>query len=135
MRFIHQRITIIRTRTPSRKNLNEELQWLGSSLGLFNIRDRDRSCFRIFIELLKSAKKEESMTSDEIADMLHLTRATVIHHLHKLMESGIVLHEGKRYRLRVNNLSQLIDELEKDIKRTCDDLKKIAADIDEELGL
>ena len=37
--------------------------------------------------------------------------------------------------LRVNNLSQLIDELEKDIQRTCEDMRKIAAQIDQELGL
>ena len=56
MALIQQRITIIRMRRPETPSLNEELQWFGSSLGLFNLRDKDKSCFRIFIELLKATK-------------------------------------------------------------------------------
>ena len=51
------------------------------------------------------------------------------------MESGFVVHEGNTYILRVDNLKSLIDEIEKDIKRTCEDLKDIAKEIDERLGL
>ena len=51
------------------------------------------------------------------------------------MESGIVIHEGNRYTLRVENLKSLIDEVEKDIKRACDDLKEVAKEIDGRLGL
>ena len=130
MAFIQQRITIIRLRRPETQSLNEELQWFGSSLGLFNLRDKDKSCFRIFIELLKASKVNRSITSDELADHLDLSRGTVVHHLNKLMETGLVVYEKRGYMLRVKNLSALIDELEDDMKRTCDSLRKIAGDID-----
>ena len=135
MAVFHQKITIINIRKPSHNELNQELQFFGQSLGLFNLRDKDKSCFRIFIELLKSAKKQEQLTSDEIAEKLSLSRGTVIHHMNKLMESGIVVHEKNRYLLRVDNLSALINEVEKDIQRTCNDLKEIAEEIDKRLGL
>ena len=135
MVFIRQRITIINIRKPSEHNVNQELQWLGSSLGLFNLRDRDKSCFRVFIELLKSTKADKPLTSDELAARLDLSRGTIIHHINKLMESGLVIHEGNRYILRVDNLKTLIEEVEKDIKRACDDLKDVAKEIDERLGL
>ncbi|MBI5072732.1 winged helix-turn-helix transcriptional regulator, partial [Candidatus Woesearchaeota archaeon] len=93
--MIQQRITIIKIRRPVTQNLNEELQWFGTSLGLFNLRDKDKSCFRIFIELLKATKHNKSITSDELADHLALSRGTVIHHVNKLMETGLVVHEGK----------------------------------------
>ncbi|MBI2652614.1 hypothetical protein HYX00_04065, partial [Candidatus Woesearchaeota archaeon] len=48
---------------------------------------------------------------------------------------GLVIHEGNKYILRVENLRTLIDEVEKDIKRACEDLKEIAKEIDERLGL
>jgi predicted transcriptional regulator len=134
MRIRRQQVTIVNIRKPGR-SLNSELQWFGSSLGLFNLRDKDKSCFRIFIELIKAAKKSKPLTSDELADRLMLTRGTVVHHLNKLMDSGIVVHEGKRYLLRVNNLEILIDEIQKDISRTCEDLKRVAKDIDGFLGL
>jgi len=135
MVYIRQRITIINIRKPAEHNVNQELQWFGSSLGLFNLRDKDKSCFRVFIELLKSTKDDKPLTSDELAARLDLSRGTIIHHINKLMESGLVIHEGNKYTLRVENLKSLIDEVEKDIKRACDDLKEIAKEIDERLGL
>ena len=135
MVYIRQRITIINIRKPAEQNVNQELQWFGSSLGLFNLRDKDKSCFRLFIELLKSAKTHQTLTSDEVAAKLDLSRGTIIHHINRLMESGLVIHEGNSYILRVENLKSLIDEVEKDIKRACDDLKEVAKEIDGRLGL
>ena len=135
IRYYSQRITIIKARMPRRGNINEELQWLGNSLGLFNLRDKDKSCFRIFIQLLKSAKTKNPITSDEIANKTELSRGTVIHHINRLMESGIVVHEKNKYVLRVNNLSELINEVERDILRACDDLKKVAEEIDRRIGM
>lgn len=131
--MIQQRITIIKIRRPVTENLNEELQWFGTSLGLFNLRDKDKSCFRIFIELLKATKNNKSISSDDLAERLGLSRGTVIHHVNKLMETGLVVHEGKGYMLRVNNLSALIEELEEDINRTCSSLKRIAQEIDDKM--
>ena len=130
-----QRITIITIRKPAQKNINQELQWLGSSLGLFNLRDKDKSCFRIFIELVKTAKNNHPLSSDELAYRLGLSRGTVVHHLHKLLGSGIVVPTERGYILRVNNLQDLIDEVEKDTIRAITDLKKMAKEIDEGLGL
>jgi len=135
MVYIRQRITIVQIRKPAEHNVNQELQWLGTSLGLFNLRDKDKSCFRLFIELLKSAKAHEMLSSDELAGKISLSRGTIIHHINRLMESGLVVHEGNRYILRVENLRTLIEEIEKDIKRACDDLKEVAKEIDNRLGL
>jgi|TARA_Y100000310_G_C20689109_1_gene821012 predicted transcriptional regulator len=117
------------------KNINQELQWLGSSLGLFNLRDKDKSCFRIFIELIKSSKQNIPLSSDELAYRLSLSRGTVVHHLHKLLDSGIVVPVRTGYILRVDNLKDLLDEVEKDTLRTISELKDMAKEIDEGLGL
>lgn len=130
-----QRITIIRITRPTRQNVNDELKWLGHSLGLFSERDKDSSLYRLFVELIKSSKSSRPMTSDELAMRLDLTRGTVVHHLNKLLESGIVIEDRNRYALRVANLEVLIDELRKDIRRAMDNLKEIARQIDEELKL
>lgn len=134
MRVTRQRITIVSVRKPM-KNLNNELQWFGSSLGLFNLRDKDKSCFRVFIEMLKAAKLNKPLISDEIAINLNLSRGTVVHHINKLIEAGIVIYQNNRYMLRVNNLELLIDELKRDAERTFDDLKIVAKEIDQLLGL
>ena len=129
------RITIIKLNKPVKRDINAELQWLGYSLGLFSPRDKDKSCFRIFIELLKSAKQGTSLSSDEIGEKLDLTRGTIIHHINRLMDSGLVVHERKKYMLRVEKLSSLVEELEKDLERTTKNLREVAEDIDNWLGL
>ena len=129
-----QRIVIVRNRLP-KKQVNEELQWLGDSLGLFNLRDKDKSCFRIFLELIKAAKQGNPLTSDQIAEKLHLSRGTVIHHINKMIESGIIIHQDNRYMMRVDTLTQLVHELRKDVERAIDDMREIAEDIDRWLEL
>lgn len=133
--IIRQRITIIRTARPRSHDINDELQWLGHSLGLFSDRDKESSLYRLFVELIKSGRKGEALTSDELAYRLKLSRGTVVHHLNKLLESGIIITDRNRYILRVQNLSILVDELRRDIRRTMDNLKQIAQLIDDELGL
>ena len=130
MRSVYRRVTIISGKKPITTNVNDEIRWLGGSLGLFNLRDKDSSCFRIFIELLKNSKKEEGLSSDEIAAKSNLSRGTVVHHLNRLIESGLVVVDKNRYQLRESHLSILVEELKKDINRTMDDLKKIAENID-----
>lgn len=130
-----KKVTIVRVGAPNKENINQELQWLGASLGLFNLRDKDNSCFRIFIILLRSLREHVGLTSDEIAFKTNLSRGTVVHHLNRLMESGLVMREKNRYALLVDNLESLVDQVKSNLDRTCDNLKKIAKDIDVKLGL
>jgi predicted transcriptional regulator len=132
---VYQRITVIKSGRPNKKSLNEQLQWFGVSLGLFSLRDKDKSRFRIFIELLKAAKTDKALSSDELARQLGITRGTVVHHLKKLIQAGIVSEEKKRYKLRVHGLGELVTEIQRDIQRTCEDLKTVAKDIDSWLNL
>ena len=135
MIFNSYKITIRRSRISKKEDTNHKLQWFGSSLGLFSLRDKDKSCFRLFIELLKYAKINMPLSSDELAYKLNLSRGTVVHHLNKLIEAGLVITERNRYILRSSNLELLLDEMEKDIKQTLEDIRKIASDLDKELNL
>jgi len=133
--MFEKRITIIRIRKPSRTTLNEELQWFGNSLGLFNLRDRDKSCFRVFLELLKAAKMRHPMSSDEIANNLNLSRGTVVHHINNLIERGMVSQIRQKYALREPTLQELMQDLKKDSANMYDELENAAERIDELLGL
>lgn len=133
MRFL--KITIIRGIKPERDNLNQELQYLGQSLGLFSDRDKDKSCFRIFITLVKSLKTGQSLTSDDIADHTNLSRGTVIHHLNRLMEAGIVISQKNYYMLSVDNMQELVELVKQNLIKTTDSLKAVAKAIDSKLEL
>lgn len=128
-----RKVTVIKVRRLGDRNVNADLQWLGNSLGLFNLRDRDSSCFRIFITLIKRSNQNNPVSSDEIAEKLHLSRGTVVHHLIKLMDSGIVVREKEGYLLRENNLQHLIADLQKDADSLFAELREVAKEIDERL--
>jgi len=124
-------ITIVRIRRPKTKDLNHDLQWFSRSLGLFKSRDKEKSCFRVFMELLK----ENGLSSDEIAFSSNLTRGTVVHHLHSLIESGLVTKRKNKYYLITNNLENLIKELKKEVETTLDNLNETAKFLDKQLNL
>ena len=131
---MRRQITIVELPLPKGRDVNYELQWLGNSLGLFGDRDKDKSCFRVFITLVKDGRRQP-LTSDQIALQLKLSRGTVIHHINFLMESGIVTHERGGYALRVERLQMLVDELKRDTEKMFENLKRISKDIDESMGL
>lgn len=135
MAYILQRITVVRTRKPDFDNINDQLQWFAQSLGLFNLRDKDRSCFRLFIELIKLSRTQEVISSDDLAVKLDLTRGTVVHHLNKLLEMGLIVSNRNRYELRVNSLKALVELLEQDFLKSVADIKTVASAIDRQLGL
>jgi len=129
------KITIVSSPIPTSDNLNDKLMWLGGSLGLFSKRDKDKSCFRIFIEMLKFARKGIPISSDELAARLNLSRGTVIHHINRMIVAGLIVVDHNRYFLRVSNLRKLIEEVQKDLENSLNDIKIIASDIDELLDL
>ncbi len=102
-----------------------------NSLGLFSERDREKSCYRIFLELIKT--KKQGLSSDELAFRSNLSRATAIHHLNKLMDSGLVVISRNRYSLREKELNKLVLDIKKDINNTLKNIEKVAKKIDKEL--
>ena len=106
------------------------MKFLGESLGLFSERDKDKSCFRIFIVLIKALKTGHHITSDEIADRTNLTRGTVIHYLNRLMESGIVVSQKSYYMLAVDSMEELVELVKNNLTKTFDGLKHTARNID-----
>ena len=126
-----QRITIVRIRSPD-KALNPEIQWLSESLGLFSERDKDRSCFRLFLAILQSKKPR---SSDELAYKLNLSRATVIHHLSKLIATGLVVIEEDKYVLRAKNLEQTLKKMKLDVLSAYEEMEDMAKEIDKKLQI
>lgn len=134
MRFA--RITIIKTARPENDNVNELLQWFGGTLGLFNIRDKDRSCFRIFVVLLKTIKIHPGgVSSDDIAELTSLSRGTVVYHLNKLMEVGLIGESNNRYFLKGSSLEAISESLRDEINEAFDSLSSIGRNLDRKLGL
>ena len=117
-----------------KSNTNEELHWISQALGLFNERDKEKSCHRIFVELIKAKKDSKLINSQDLADRSHLSRATVLHHLDKLIESNIVMEREHEFELIDSNLNSIILRLKNEMNDFMEEMEKVSKKLDEELG-
>lgn len=124
----------IATEPISKSDINEGLYWISQSLGLFNERDKEKSCHRIFIQLIKEKKNNKNLSTQEIANKSNLSRATVLHHIEKLMSSNIVREADHRFELIDPNLSSIILRLKKEMNEYLEEMEKLSRKLDKDLG-
>ncbi len=130
-----KQFTIRKLRQPTKKQLDKDIEWICNSFGFITPRDQDKTAFIILKALIKSAKKNKGLTSEELAKLAEPTIGSVIYHLKKLIKAGLVVKLGSAYELRMNSLIGTIEEIEKEISLTLADIKQIAEDIDKKVGL
>ncbi len=135
MKKVLRQFMIKKLREPVEKQLDEDIEWVCSSLGFVTPRDQDKTAFRILKALIKSAKDKKGLTSEELTEYVEPTIGSVIYHLKKLMRAGLVVKLNSTYELRMNSFLKTIDEIEKEILTSLADIKRIAKDIDSKVGL
>ncbi len=135
MYFMARKFIIIEDDSEFSQDLNSMLQCFSQGLGLFSERDKEKSCFRIFVELIKAEKNRDRLSSDEIAFNAHLSRASVIHHIERLENAGLIKAKRNRYFLAKSNLGELTIVIKKDIDNIFKNLEKTARKLDKEIGL
>lgn len=124
-------IRILKVEFSNKRILNEDLQAFSNCLGLFGKRDKEKSCFRIFVHLLE---ERGYLSSEQLAKRSNLSRATVIHHVGRLIDSGLVMKKEKGYFLRFDSLEDLMKDVEKDVFSTFKNLREMSKRIDKEIG-
>jgi predicted transcriptional regulator len=130
-----QSITVKNISSPAPGSINEDIDFICRSFGYFSMRDQQKTAGRIFrLLVMKCCSKSDGLTSDDIANTLDISRGSVIHHLNNFIQTGLVIKEHNKYRLRAASLQKCVDEILLDIKRIFNQMNKIASEIDEKLG-
>jgi len=122
-------------REPAEKMVDSDIEWICNSLGFVSSRDHDKTAYRIIQSLIHAAQNGGGMTGEELAQKVEPTIGSVFYHLKKLMKAGLVVKFGSEFELRTNSLRKTIEEIEKDITRSFSDIKRIAGEVDDALGL
>jgi len=130
-----KQFVIRKLREPTEKQLDKDIEWVCNSFGFITPRDQDKTAFKILKALIKVAKDSKGLTSEELTELVEPTIGSVIYHLKKLRKAGLVVKLDSTYELRMNSLLTTIEEIEKEISTTLADIKKIAEDIDNKVGL
>ena len=115
-------------------DINTDLQWLCHSLGLFPVRDYNSSMYRLFIELIKDRKTGRVSSSDVFAARVGLSRGTVVHHLNKMIDSGIVIRHQEGYALKEQSVERMVADMRERVEDLFADIETVARRIDEQLS-
>jgi len=130
-----KQFTVRLLKNPGGNKLENDIRWICSSLGFMGSRDQDDTAFKILMALIKSAKKGKGMSSEELTEVVHPTQGAVIYHLKKLQKAGLVVKFESEYSLRMNSLVSTIEEIEKEVHLVLGNIKAIANDVDDKIGL
>lgn len=116
-------------------SVEDTINLLCESLGVIGPRDVDNTSIKIFKELLKALRGEKVMTSDELAEKVGLTRGAIVHHLNRMVKTGVVIRSSRGYEIRSYDLESLIDEVRTDVNRFLEDIRNVAKELDKALKL
>lgn len=130
-----QEVFVKRLASPVTPDLEEDTEWICKSLGFVTDWDREKTSAKIFREVLKATSFDIGVSSDELSKKVDVTRGAVIHHIHNYINRGLIIQDRRKYFLRTKSLEKTMEELEIDVYRIFQNLKKIAREIDASLGL
>ena len=122
-------------RKPPTVEIEQDIEWICRSFGFLESRDKKRTAYLIFRAIVEAAKKDEGLSTDKLAQKINLSRGTIVHHLNKMIKSGLVIHHEGQYKLRGRSLKSTIIEIQKDIDRFFSDLQYVVETIDQKMGL
>jgi predicted transcriptional regulator len=106
-------------RSVQRPNYNSPEALIHWFCAEFNLSDENNISMeeQILKEFVNAAYNNHGLSSTELSSEHELARSTVIYHLNRLIETGLLVKRGRRYYLRANELSKAIEEMQLDIER------------------
>jgi predicted transcriptional regulator len=128
-RRVYRQIIIRYVTVPSEDDdLDAGLDFIYQCLGLGD--ERDEVGKTVFRALVKASRQGSGISSRDIAQLGQVTQAAIIYHLNQFKRSGLVVKEGRNYYLRGHTLENTLEEMESDMSRRFERMKKIAKRID-----
>ncbi len=128
-----EEIRVRRLEKPVSRDPDNAINWICKAFG-FSDSDKDRTP-RIFREVLHASLKKRQVRSAIVSEKLDITRGGVVYHLNHMIESGVIVRNGRAYRLRCTTLERTVDEVEEDVLRMFKRIKEVAREIDENVGV
>ncbi|MGC8495892.1 MAG: hypothetical protein ACP5RM_01580 [Candidatus Micrarchaeia archaeon] len=80
-------------------------------------------------KFISAARRNKPITSSELS-FSSIARSTVIYHLNRFIDAGLVVRKGRKYMFRGSSLSSLIEEMEYDINREMQRMLDLAREFD-----
>ena len=130
-----RKFSINKLREPLEAEMDSDVEWVCGSLGFITPRDKDMTAYKILKMLIEAAKRGEGLTCEELTTGVDKTTGAVSYHLNRLMKANLIVKQGSSYQLRMSNLEDTVEEIEKDIHLVFERVRKISRDVDDSLGI
>jgi predicted transcriptional regulator len=124
------RIVIHSVERPGSNNMQEIIRWFCMEFGFSNGLDDDNIAERLLEQLAEAAREKKGLTSSELKVNKDLARSTIIYHLNRFIDSGLVVKIGRQYYLRATQLARAIEEIQYDIDREMKKMTDTAKEFD-----
>ena len=109
-----ERISIRPISKPAKESVDTLVSWFCESLDLSDKDDLEPTMLK---EIIDRSIKGSGVTSMELKISLDTPRTTVIYHLNRFIDSGIVVRKGRKYYLRSSDMASTLEELQADMQR------------------
>ena len=112
----------------AQEEVEEELARLFRTMHLMSERDIDATMTRVFRAMMRMGR--EPVGSTELSRQAGLNRITVIHHLKRLENAGVVEKRETKYVMRVQSIEEMMDEMRSDMEKQFEEMERMARELD-----
>lgn len=126
------RLVIHFMETPDSDNPEAIVRWFCAVFGLSEEKDSIEE--QLLKRFMSEAYRSNGISSTELSETTNMPRSTIIYHLNRFIDSGLVIKRGRRYYLRASEMRKTIEEIEYDIEREMRRMFDMAAEFDKLMG-
>ncbi len=102
---------------PEFKKPEDIIKWFCAAFGLVANPGENGVEEQILQTFVMAAQEDKGLSSSEIELDPPMARSTVIYHLNRFMDSGLIVKRGRLYFLRAPDMARAIEEIEYDMER------------------
>jgi predicted transcriptional regulator len=126
-----ERIVIKFIERPDFNDPEKMFKWFCDVFGLSSGNDAfDSIEEQILKAFAEAAHDNKGLASSELKLNTDLARSTVIYHLNRFIEVGLLVKKGRKYYLRASEMQKAIEEIEYDVNREMQRMLDTAKELD-----
>lgn len=124
------RIVINFYERPDSDEPDELIRWFCRVFGLSSAGEQNPIGEQILIRFAEAAQNDVGLSSAELDLDTDLAKSTVIYHLNRFIEAGLLVKRGRKYYLRASEMQKAIQEIEYDVERELSRMLDTAKELD-----
>jgi hypothetical protein len=112
-----ERLVLRFVERPDSEDPEKIIKWFCEVLGLSSGNENNNIEEQILKSFIDAAQTDTGISSSELKLDTTLARSTVIYHLNRFIEVGLLVKKGRKYHLRASEMQKAIEEIEYDVNR------------------